>query len=76
MSDPNHVEFQILDGNHGNAFQIDELGVLKTGKELDAEAQLSYSLKLQATMSGGQKAIGHVTVRVVSYFRRGLMFEF
>lgn len=67
MDDPNLVEFQILDGNHGNAFQIDELGVLKTGKELDAEEKLSYSLKLQITMSGGQKALGYVTVRVVSF---------
>jgi hypothetical protein len=67
MDDPNLVEFQILDGNHGNAFQIDELGVLKTGKELDAEEKLSYSLKLQIMMSGGQKALGYVTVRVVSF---------
>lgn len=66
MGDSRRVEFKILEGNDGNAFQIDELGTLKTNKELDAESQPSYSLKVQASMSGNRKAIGFVTIRVVS----------
>ncbi|KAI6170983.1 Protocadherin-16 [Aphelenchoides bicaudatus] len=74
MDAPHKVEFQILDGNHGNAFQIDELGVLKTNKELDAEAQLSYSLKIQATMPGGRKTLGHVNVRILNINDNAPMF--
>lgn len=61
------MDYEILSGNINDSFELDEMGVLKTAKELDAEAESRYELKIQATMNGNRKAIGFLVIRLVSY---------
>ncbi|XP_021103523.1 protocadherin-23 isoform X2 [Heterocephalus glaber] len=59
------VEYSIVSGNQGEAFQIDALsGVLTTSALLDHESTKSYSLITQATDKGKPRLSATATVRI------------
>ncbi|KAG8507314.1 Protocadherin-23 [Galemys pyrenaicus] len=59
------IEYSILSGNHGDAFEVDKLsGVITTNSVLDRELTASYSLIVQATDKGTPRLSGTTVVKI------------